>query len=94
MSNQVSCAIDGAFVILDNILPVGGAGIGHMALYRSHPNYREIISTLLLAKTTGLKIDIQTIGSSGSLNLPLNATGSDGRPCMGVPIIGAVGILS
>jgi len=57
-----NCVIDGAFFALHGVVPAGGqAPYGEMVLLKSHPNYNEIVATLLTAKAAGLQVEVYLI---------------------------------
>jgi hypothetical protein len=68
-----------------------------MALLRAHPNYREMVATIVAAKAGGMKIDIQVIRNpnlpNNSQSPPLYAATSTPNGCENIPIVGAVSIL-
>lgn len=89
------CYIDGAFVSLQGVIPLfGQAPYGQMAVLRSHPNYNEMIATLIAAKLSGTAVDIQLIKNPNAANNnsfpPLYATTSS--DCYQIPIVGALGL--
>lgn len=88
------CFIDGAFVALNNIVPVfGQPPYGEMAVLRAHPNYNEMVTTLIAAKLSGATVDIQVIKDP---NVPNSNQYPPKFPlgCDQIPIVGAVGLVN
>lgn len=88
-----SCFIDGAFVSLWNIVPAfGQTPYGQMAVLRAHPNYHEMVATILAAKVAGSAVDIQVIKDPAASNTNLFPPLFAGPGCSNIPVVGAVGL--
>lgn len=82
-----TCTADGAFLTLTGTIPDNGVPpYGPMIILRTHPNYNEIIATLIAAKAAGMQVEVYLYQSGGPAALP-GCTGGGGGT---IPIIGAV----